>query len=103
MSGQHQTIWEILGIGPTREKRVIRHAYARKCRECHLEDYPEEFQLLHQAYEQALIYADKKETGSPAPRRRDELLENAQEEELPRMELAPEMTHLRESLGQCLC
>lgn len=81
MSGQHQTIWEILGIGPTREKRVIRHAYARKCRECHLEDYPEEFQLLHQAYEQALIYADKKENGSPAPRRPDELLENAQEEE----------------------
>ena len=81
MSGQHQTIWEILGIGPTREKRVIRHAYARKCRECHPEDHPEEFQLLHQAYEQALIYADKKETGSPAPQQSDELLENAREEE----------------------
>ncbi len=82
MSGQHQTIWEILGIGPTREKRVIRHAYARKCRECHPEDHPEEFQLLHQAYEQALIYAEKKETGSPVSQRPDELLENAREEEL---------------------
>lgn len=81
MSGQHQTIWEILGIGPTGEKRVIRHAYARKCRECHPEDHPEEFQLLHQAYEQALIYADEKETRSPAPQQSDELLENTREEE----------------------
>ncbi len=58
MSGQHQTMWEILGIEPTGDKKIIRHAYARKCRECHPEDHPEEFKLLHQAYEQALSHAD---------------------------------------------
>lgn len=54
MSGQHQTIWEILGIEPTRDKKLIRRAYAKKCRECHPEDHPEEFRLLRQAYERAL-------------------------------------------------
>ena len=60
MSGQLQTIWETLGIEPTADKRAIRHAYACKCRECHPEDHPEEFRLLHQSYEQALDWADKK-------------------------------------------
>lgn len=69
MSEQHQTIWEILGIGPTGDKKIIRHAYARKCRECHPEDHPEEFRLLHQAYEQALSRAD---TNSRLPSPMDE-------------------------------
>ena len=60
MSGQLQTIWETLGIEPTADKRIIRHAYACKCREFHPEDHPEKFRLLHQSYEQALDWADKK-------------------------------------------
>lgn len=68
MSGQLQTIWETLGIEPTADKRAIRHAYACKCRECHPEDHPEEFRLLHQSYEQALDWADKKKE-SHTPKR----------------------------------
>lgn len=78
MSGQHQTIWEILGIGPTMDKKRIRHAYAQKCRECHPEDHPEEFQLLRQAYKQALAYKDeeKEMESAPSPEVWDNLPEN---------------------------
>lgn len=58
MNKQQQGIWALLGIQPTADKRAIRHAYARKCRDCHPEDHPEEFRQLHQAYEQALSCAD---------------------------------------------
>ncbi len=66
MSGQGQNIWEVLGIEPTGDKRAIRRAYARACRECHPEDHPEEFRKLHQAYEQALVY--KAQEGEPEKR-----------------------------------
>lgn len=65
MNGQFQNIWEVLGIQPTADKKAIRHAYARKCRECHPEDHPEDFRRLHQAYEQALASADPKKESCP--------------------------------------
>lgn len=51
-------IWEILGITPTTDKRIIRRAYAAKTREIHPEEKPEEFRHLHEAYQEALGYAE---------------------------------------------
>lgn len=52
------SIWKILGIEPTTDKRAIRRAYAAKTRKIHPEDAPEEFQELHEAYQAALGYAE---------------------------------------------
>lgn len=56
-------IWELLEIEPTTDKKVIRRAYAARSRVIHPEEKPEEFKLLHMAYEAALQYA-----ASPAGR-----------------------------------
>lgn len=37
------TIWDILGISPTSDKRAIKKAYAAKCAACHPEEHPEEY------------------------------------------------------------
>lgn len=49
--------WDILGIEPTKEKREVRSAYAARSRMCHMEEDPEEFARLNQAYQEALAYA----------------------------------------------
>ena len=56
-------IWEILGIEPTDDMRMIKRAYAKKCKIYHPETHPEEFQLLHQSYKKALtmIRSDKED------------------------------------------
>ena len=48
----------ILGIEPTTEKKKIKRAYAAKSREFHPEEHPEEFQRIHDAYEEALAWAE---------------------------------------------
>ncbi len=58
-------IWEILGIAPTTNIRQIKKAYAAKSREVHPEEKPEEFRMLHEAYQKALQYAKK--AGQPNP------------------------------------
>lgn len=51
------TIWEILGIEPTLDKKEIREAYAALSRTYHMEEFPEEFARIQQAYHAALEYA----------------------------------------------
>lgn len=48
------TVWQALGISPTREIGDIRRAYAARLKECHPEENPEGFQRLRGAYEAAL-------------------------------------------------
>lgn len=55
--------FEILGIEPTDEIKKIKRAYAAKTRECHPEEHPEEFSLLHDAYEEALLFAKSANEG----------------------------------------
>lgn len=50
-------IWRVLGLEPTRDLGAIRRAYARAARQYHPEEQPEEFQRVHEAYQQALRYA----------------------------------------------
>ena len=49
----------ILGIEPTTEKKTIKRAYAAMSREFHPEEHPEEFQRIHDAYEEALAWAER--------------------------------------------
>lgn len=51
-------IWEILGISPVEDKKLIKKAYAARSREVHPEDEPEEFMRLYEAYRMALRYAE---------------------------------------------
>lgn len=55
-------IWEILEIQPVKDPKAVKRAYAKKCRTCHPEEAPEEFDRLHQAYEAALAYCSLEET-----------------------------------------
>ena len=49
--------WRVLGLEPTRDVAAIRRAYAVAARRYHPEEQPEEFQRVHDAYQQALAYA----------------------------------------------
>ncbi|WP_260443037.1 molecular chaperone DnaJ [Listeria immobilis] len=50
------TVWEILKIEKTTDKRVIKRAYAKALKYTHPEDEPVAFQKLKEAFDQALKY-----------------------------------------------
>lgn len=50
-------IWQVLQIEPTSDQRAIKKAYARRSREVHPEEKPEEFSRLYEAYHSALAWA----------------------------------------------
>lgn len=50
-------IWTVLGIEPTKDKKIIQQAYAEKLKIYHPEEAPEEFQHLQEAYHAAIEYA----------------------------------------------
>ena len=43
-------IYQVLGISPTRDKKVIRKAYAGLIRKYHPEEHPEKWKEIHDAY-----------------------------------------------------
>lgn len=53
--------WKELGIEPTRDIKEIKRAYASRAKQCHPEEYPDEYQRLQTAYKWALHYAKKDE------------------------------------------
>lgn len=50
-------IWEILGIDDTQNIAEIKHAYAEQSKKYHPETHPEEWKILHTAYQQAMKLA----------------------------------------------
>ena len=50
-------IWEILGIEQTTDLVAIKQAYAKKAKQYHPEEHPEEFQRLQKAFRMAEKYA----------------------------------------------
>ena len=64
---EKKEVFRILGIGETTEEDKITEAYREKLKVTHPEDNPQEFQLLRQAYEEAVYYArhpeDEEEQG----------------------------------------
>jgi len=53
-----KSVWERLGIEPTQSKKEIRKAYAAQAKLHHLEEEPETFVELKDAYQKALQYAE---------------------------------------------
>ncbi len=75
-------VWKELGIAPTRDRREIRRAYARRLKAVHPEDDPAGFQCLRTAYEKIMAAIDSLESESGTTRAKknkeeepDELLE----------------------------
>lgn len=56
MSGN---VFQILEIEPTTDKKEIKRAYARLVKRYHPEEFPEEWEKIHGAYEQALKMAEQ--------------------------------------------
>lgn len=50
-------VWDTLGIARTTDIALIKSAYAKKAKECHPEEFPQEFQNLQKAYKSAVQYA----------------------------------------------
>ncbi|MBQ5805199.1 MAG: hypothetical protein IIW22_05440, partial [Erysipelotrichaceae bacterium] len=57
MENDKKTIWEVLGIEPTKNEKEITAAYRERLSATNPEDKPEEFKELRTAYEEALEYA----------------------------------------------
>lgn len=47
------TIWTILGIEPTQNKKEIKKAYAKMAKVYHPETHPEQFEQLQEAYQKS--------------------------------------------------
>ena len=52
-------IYQVLGISPTRDKKIIRKAYAGLIRKYHPEEHPEKWKEIHDAYTIAMQRADE--------------------------------------------
>ncbi|MDM7859212.1 J domain-containing protein [Alteromonas sp. ASW11-36] len=51
--------WTVLGIEPTQNSQIIKHAYTHLLKDSHPDDNPEGFAQLQQAYEAALNYCNQ--------------------------------------------
>ena len=58
------TIWQTLGIPQTTDQKEIKKAYAARVKSCHREEKPEEWAVLHDAYQRAIQYAKRQEKES---------------------------------------
>lgn len=65
--------WDVLGIAPTRDPKVIRAAYAARLKRIDARTDPAAFQRLRCAYEQALGFDAPAESAAPVPAERNEL------------------------------
>ena len=77
----------VLGIEPTTEKKTIKRAYAAKSREFHPEEHPEEFQRIHDAYEEALAWAERNAGREEEPQMPEEPRRMEEESGEDRMEI----------------
>lgn len=62
------SIWEILGLMPTKDLRVIRRAYATAAAKYNPEEHPEKFLVVRNAYEQAMRYAQEQNQPLDTPK-----------------------------------
>ena len=67
-------IYQVLGISPTRDKKIIRKAYAGLIRKYHPEEHPEKWKEIHDAYMVAMQRADEDRPlhEEPKPQRKEQ-------------------------------
>lgn len=78
------SIWNELGISPTKNVREIKKAYAAKSKLVHPEEHPEEFQKLHDAYRAALDIANSDISFAPPALKAEQI-----EQKMPESVCAP--------------
>lgn len=80
-----ENVFRILEIEPTNDKKEIKRAYARLVKRYHPEEFPEEWEKIHGAYEQALKMVEHGK-----PRMWEEPSVQIEAPKLPMQEKAPE-------------
>lgn len=98
-------IWQRLELEQTDDKRLIKRAYAKQLKQCKPDEKPEEFQALHDAYQQALSLAEssskslQEQTESTAPQ--DDICDNNQDDTQQQIALIEEQLedNLEESIS----
>ncbi len=92
-----ENVFRILEIEPTTDKKEIKRAYARLVKRYHPEEFPEEWEKIHDAYEQALKIAEYGKppmaAEPPEPSRQMEVPEPPVREEEPEVELPVQEKH----------
>ena len=97
VTGMGENVFRILEIEPTNDKKEIKKAYAGLVKRYHPEEFPEEWEKIHDAYEQALKMAEHVQPKmSPKPSVKIEVLEPQVQEREPEAE-SPEPTDEKEA------
>ena len=60
-----EDIWKLLDMEPSTDTGVIKRAYARQTHKYHPEENPEMFLRLRKAYQAAMAYSEREQTGAP--------------------------------------
>lgn len=60
-----EDIWKLLDMEPSTDTDVIKRAYARQTHKYHPEENPEMFLRLRKAYQAAMAYSEREQTGAP--------------------------------------
>lgn len=98
-----ESVFQILEIEPTNDKKEIKKAYARLVKRYHPEEFPEEWEKIHGAYEQALKMAEHGKlpmtAEPPEPSMQMEVPKLPMQEEYPGAE-PPEMDALFDNIGE---
>ena len=79
-------IYQVLGISPTRDKKIIRKAYAGLIRKYHPEEHPEKWKEIHDAYTMAMQRADEDQTLHEEQKSEQEEQKPQHEEQKPQRE-----------------
>lgn len=82
-------IYQVLGISPTKDKKVIRKAYAGLIRKYHPEEHPEKWKEIHDAYMVAMQRADEDRPLHEEPKPQQEERKPQHEEQKPQREEQP--------------
>lgn len=83
--------WALLGIKPTCDVKAIKKAYAKKAKEFHPSEHPEEYERIKSAYQMALADAKRESSKPPEAEEIPSFEEPAQEKHLPEAETAQQL------------